>query len=93
MSTRLADSVRVEIFCVLNCSQPRLKLAMRWAAGFMATYWGYKTMQEVEQYMHEFRDRQLPIDSFIMDYVSRTAIQSHPAAPAPDCGLLQPCTV
>ena len=36
--------------------------------GFMATYWGYTSMQEVEQYMHEFRDRKLPIDSFIMDY-------------------------
>ena len=36
--------------------------------GFMATYWGYKSMQEVERYMHEFRQRELPIDSFIMDY-------------------------
>ena len=36
--------------------------------GFMATYWGYTHMQEVEQYMHEYRDRKLPIDSFIMDY-------------------------
>ena len=36
--------------------------------GFMATYWGYTSMQEVEAYMHEFRDRKLPIDSFIMDY-------------------------
>ena len=25
-------------------------------------------MQEVEKYMHEFRDHKLPIDSFIMDY-------------------------
>ena len=36
--------------------------------GFMATYWGYKNMTQVENYMHEFRKRQLPIDSFIMDY-------------------------
>jgi hypothetical protein len=36
--------------------------------GFMATYWGYKNMSQVEQYMHEFRNRSLPIDSFIMDY-------------------------
>ena len=33
---------------------------------FMATYWGYKSMQEVEKYMHEFRDRKLPIDVFII---------------------------
>ena len=36
--------------------------------GFMATYWGYKSMSEVESYMHQFRSRELPIDSFIMDY-------------------------
>jgi hypothetical protein len=36
--------------------------------GFMATYWGYKNMTEVENYMHQFRSRELPIDSFIMDY-------------------------
>ena len=36
--------------------------------GFMATYWGYSSMQQVEQYMHQFRTRKLPIDSFIMDY-------------------------
>ena len=36
--------------------------------GFMATYWGYKNMSQVESYMHEFRGRRLPIDSFIMDY-------------------------
>ena len=35
---------------------------------FMATYWGYDNMSQVEGYMHEFRNRQLPIDSFIMDY-------------------------
>jgi hypothetical protein len=36
--------------------------------GFMATYWGYTSMHEVENYMHEYRSRQLPIDSFILDY-------------------------
>lgn len=36
--------------------------------GFMATYWGYTSMREVESYMYEFRSRKLPIDSFIMDY-------------------------
>ena len=36
--------------------------------GFMATYWGYSSMREVESYMYEFRTRKLPIDSFIMDY-------------------------
>jgi alpha-glucosidase len=35
---------------------------------FMATYWGYTSMGQVESYMHEFRRRRLPIDSFIMDY-------------------------
>ena len=25
-------------------------------------------MTEVENYMHQFRSRELPIDSFIMDY-------------------------
>ena len=39
--------------------------------GFMATYWGYTSMQEVESYMHEFRQRRLPIDSFIMVSLSR----------------------
>ena len=40
----------------------------RFAMGFMATYWGYSSMAQVEGYMHEFRQRKLPIDSFIMDY-------------------------
>ena len=35
---------------------------------FMATYWGYTSMAQVESYMHEFRRRRLPIDAFIMDY-------------------------
>jgi hypothetical protein len=34
----------------------------------MATYWGYKTMQQVEGDMHMFRNHSFPIDSFIMDY-------------------------
>jgi hypothetical protein len=36
----------------------------RHALGFMATYWGYKTMEEVESYMVQFRDGAFPIDSF-----------------------------
>ena len=28
--------------------------------------WGYHSMDQVERYMHEFRSRRLPIDSFIM---------------------------
>eukprot|EP00035_Acanthoeca_spectabilis_P009871 m.173747 g.173747 ORF g.173747 m.173747 type:complete len:864 (+) comp14861_c0_seq3:88-2679(+) len=39
-----------------------------WGMGFMATYWGYKSMQQVEGYMHSFRNGSYPIDSFIMDY-------------------------
>lgn len=37
-----------------------------WGMGFMATYWGYKSMQQVEGDMHLFRNLSLPIDSFIM---------------------------
>ena len=40
----------------------------RHGMAFMATYWGYKSMQEVEKYMHEWREGDYPIDSFIMDY-------------------------
>ena len=40
----------------------------RHGVAFMATYWGYKTMEEVESYMVQFRDGAFPIDSFIMDY-------------------------
>jgi hypothetical protein len=40
----------------------------RHGVAFMATYWGYKTMEEVEGYMTQFRDGAFPIDSFIMDY-------------------------
>jgi len=40
----------------------------RHAVAFMATYWGYKNMEEVEGYMTQFRDGAFPIDSFIMDY-------------------------
>jgi hypothetical protein len=43
-------------------------LPPRYAFGFMATYWGYNTMEEVEGNMTRFRDLALPIDSFIMDY-------------------------
>ena len=40
----------------------------RHGMAFMATYWGYSSMAEVEGYMHRFRDGSYPIDSFIMDY-------------------------
>lgn len=40
----------------------------RYAFGFMATYWGYETMEYVEGNMTAFRDGAYPIDSFIMDY-------------------------
>jgi alpha-glucosidase (family GH31 glycosyl hydrolase) len=40
----------------------------RHGMAFMATYWGYTSMQEVEGYMHQFRNGSYPIDSFIMDY-------------------------
>ena len=40
----------------------------RYAMGFMATYWGYRSMSEVEGYMQQFRNLSFPIDSFIMDY-------------------------
>eukprot|EP00045_Choanoeca_perplexa_P013099 m.146330 g.146330 ORF g.146330 m.146330 type:complete len:730 (-) comp16236_c1_seq1:702-2891(-) len=40
----------------------------RHAMGFMATYWGYDNMQEVQGNMSKFRDEKYPIDSFIMDY-------------------------
>lgn len=40
----------------------------RHGMAFMATYWGYTSMAEVEGYMHRFRNGSYPIDSFIMDY-------------------------
>jgi len=40
----------------------------RHTMGFMATYWGYDTMQEVQTNMSRFRNEMYPIDSFIMDY-------------------------
>ena len=43
-------------------------LPPRYGFGFMATYWGYNTMQEVVGNMTKFRDGNYPIDSFIMDY-------------------------
>ena len=38
----------------------------RYSLGFMATYWGYQTMEQVEGNMTAFRDGSFPIDSFIM---------------------------
>ena len=43
-------------------------LPPRYGFGFMATYWGYNTMNEVIGNMTKFRDGRYPIDSFIMDY-------------------------
>ena len=43
-------------------------VAPRYAFGFLATYWGYKTMEEVESNMTAARDGQYPWDAFIMDY-------------------------
>ena len=43
-------------------------LPPRYGLGFMATYWGYDTMEEVIGNMTKFRDELYPIDSFIMDY-------------------------
>ena len=40
----------------------------RHAVGFMATYWGYTSMEEVEGYMVNFRDGAFPIDSCSLDY-------------------------
>ena len=38
------------------------------AMGFMATYWGYQTMEQVESNMTAARDGAFPWNSFIMDY-------------------------
>ena len=55
----------------------------RHGVAFMATYWGYKNMEEVESYMVQFRDGAFPIDSFIMDYGERPLFYcASPAAPA-----------
>jgi len=43
-------------------------LPPRYGLGFMATYWGYQTMEQVIGNMTLFRENKLPIDSFIMDY-------------------------
>lgn len=40
----------------------------RYALAFMATYWGYSSMEMVESNMTAMRDQLYPIDSFIMDY-------------------------
>lgn len=40
----------------------------RYGLAFMATYWGYDNMLEVEGNMTLFRKGEYPIDSFIMDY-------------------------
>jgi alpha-glucosidase (family GH31 glycosyl hydrolase) len=53
----------------------------RYGVAFMATYWGYKTMEEVEGYMTQFRDGAFPIDSFIMDYGA--CLRQVPLAPPP----------
>ena len=44
------------------------KVPPRHGLAFMATYWGYKNMSQVEGYMNDFRSKRYPIDSFIMDY-------------------------
>lgn len=40
----------------------------RYAWGFMATYWGYDRMEEIEGNGTAFRDGQYPLDSMIADY-------------------------
>ena len=52
----------------------------RHGVAFMATYWGYTTMEEVEGYMTKFRDGAFPIDSFIMDYDVRSTEEPAPCS-------------
>lgn len=40
----------------------------RYALSFMATYWGYTLMEEVEGNATAFRDGSYPLDTMIMDY-------------------------
>ena len=40
----------------------------RWALGFIASWWGYRTLADVHSNMSAFRDGKYPIDTFIMDY-------------------------
>ena len=41
-------------------------LLPRYALGFMASWWGYRTWDDVNSNMTAFRDGHFPVDSFIM---------------------------
>lgn len=40
----------------------------RWTFGFMISRWGYADAADVQDKWHQFRDRQIPVDTFIYDY-------------------------
>lgn len=46
----------------------RAPIPPRWTFGFMLSRWGYTDAADVQDKWHQFRDRQVPVDSFEYDY-------------------------
>ena len=46
----------------------RAPIPPRWAFGFMISRWGYSDAADVQDKWHQFRDRKIPVDTFIYDY-------------------------
>ena len=46
----------------------RAPIPPRWTFGFMLSRWGYTDAADVQDKWHQFRDRQIPVDSFEYDY-------------------------
>ena len=40
----------------------------RWTFGFMMSRWGYDNNADVQDKWHQFRERKIPVDTFIYDY-------------------------
>jgi len=46
----------------------RAPVPPRWAFGYLQSRWGWEDRSYIEQTLHEFRSRQLPLDAFIFDF-------------------------
>ncbi|RYG75338.1 glycoside hydrolase family 31 protein [bacterium] len=46
----------------------RAPIPPRWTFGFMMSRWGYQDAADVQDKWQQFRDRKIPVDTFIYDY-------------------------
>jgi alpha-glucosidase len=53
----------------------------RWSFGYLQSRWGWQDRKYIEDTLHEFRSRQIPVDAFIFDFEWYTQQPDYKVAP------------